>query len=258
MHDIKSLAVRQLRDYDARTPGTVFAEQLSLSEEQAWALQSEVARLRQQRGESVVGYKVGCTSTAIQQQLGIDHPVYGRLFSSESWPSGTRLPIERFFGLAVEGELAVRLACDLPAVDLPETELMAAIETVFPVIELHNFVFRRLEPSAEELIANNAIHAGYVCAADRPPALESGPNTLRIEIDGVVVATVSHAELNTTVVDSLRWLAKTLRDFGHDLKAGQTILCGSVADLIPISHGCRISVTTDRFGSVECTIDEGG
>ena len=95
MLDISHLAARQLRDYDARTPGTVFAEQLSLGEEQAYAIQSEVCRLREQRGELVVGYKIGCTSPGIQQQLGIDHPVFGRLFDSERWPSGMSLPSRR-------------------------------------------------------------------------------------------------------------------------------------------------------------------
>ena len=256
MLDISHLAARQLRDYDARTPGTVFAEQLSLNEEQAYAIQSVVCRLREQRGESVVGYKIGCTSAGIQQQLGVDHPVFGRLFDCDCWPSGTSLPSARFAGLAIEGELAVRLACDLPAADLTSAELAAAIESVFAVIELHNFVFRRAEPSAEELIANNAIHAGFVYATNPSPTLDSDPNTLRIEIDDVVVATVSGTELTRTIVDSLSWLAKELRRHGSGLQAGQTILCGSVADLFPIARACRIAVATDRFGSVECTIGE--
>ena len=256
MLDIRQLAARQLRDYDARTPGTVFAEQLSLGEVQAYAIQSEVCRLRELRGELIVGYKVGCTSPGIRQQLGIDHPVFGRLFDSERWPSGIYLPPRRFAGLAIEGELAVRLASDLRAVDVTGAEVSGAIESVFPVIELHNFVFRRGEPSVEELIANNAVHTGFVYGTVPSPTLEAGPSTLRIEIDDVVVAAVPGTELTPTVVDSLSWLAKELGRLGLGLKAGQTILCGSIANLIPISRGCRITVTTDWFGSVECTIGE--
>ncbi len=188
--DISHLAARQLRDYDARTPGTVFAEQFSLSEEEAYAIQSEVCRLREQRGELVVGYKIGCTSPGIQQQLGIDHPVFGRLFEGERWPSGISLSSSRFAGLAIEGELAVRLACDLSDEKLSDVKILEAIESVFAVIELHNFVCRRGEPSVEELIANNAIHAGFVYATNPSPTLDSDPNSLRIEIDDVVVALI--------------------------------------------------------------------
>ena len=87
--DINQLAAQQLQDRDAGTPGTFFAKPTSLTSEQAYAVSNEVSRLRAARGETIVGYKVGCTSPGIQQQLGIDDPVFGYLFASESWPSGT-------------------------------------------------------------------------------------------------------------------------------------------------------------------------
>jgi 2-keto-4-pentenoate hydratase len=63
----QELARQMLADYDARTPGQLFGEPLDLTTVQAYALQAEIARLRQQRGERVIGYKVGCTSPAVQQ-----------------------------------------------------------------------------------------------------------------------------------------------------------------------------------------------
>ena len=252
--DMNGLATRQLRDRDAGRPGTLFAEQITLSEKQAYAIASEVSRLREARGDSVVGYKVGCTSAGIQQQLGIDHPVFGHLFESECWPSGVTLPPEQFPGLAIEGELAVRLASNVSAAGISGAKLCDVIESVFPVIELHHFIFRGNPPSAQELIANNAIHAGFVHATNPSTTLDFEPATLQIEIDGVLVATVSGTELASTVVDSLDWLASELQQLGHDLEAGQTILCGSIADLIPLPKGGQVVVTTDRWGSVQCTI----
>jgi 2-keto-4-pentenoate hydratase len=69
--DLQELARRMLADYDARTPGQLFGELIDLMVVQAFALQAEIARLRGQRGEKVIGYKVGCTRAAVQQQLGI-------------------------------------------------------------------------------------------------------------------------------------------------------------------------------------------
>ena len=57
--EMKALAERMLRDYDTKNPGTVFGEGLRLSIEEAFELQSAVANLRQGRGESVIGYKIG-------------------------------------------------------------------------------------------------------------------------------------------------------------------------------------------------------
>jgi hypothetical protein len=79
---IRRWASRQLADYDACHPGTLFAEPLVLEASQAYALQSAVAELRRRRGERIIGYKVGCTSPTIRAQLGIDHCVTGRLYDN--------------------------------------------------------------------------------------------------------------------------------------------------------------------------------
>lgn len=109
-------ATRQLADYDARTPGSIFGEGVTLSVAEGYRLQSAVAALRQKRGERIIGYKVGCTSPKIRSQLGIDHCVTGRLFDSEKHESGAKLSRQHFANLAIEGELAVELAHE-PNVD---------------------------------------------------------------------------------------------------------------------------------------------
>src|SRR6516165_3790867 len=78
--DLQTLAVRQLADFDARTPNRVFADPIELSIAESYEIQNEVALLRERRGEKIIGYKVGCTSPAIQEQLGIREPIFGRLF----------------------------------------------------------------------------------------------------------------------------------------------------------------------------------
>ena len=113
--DLNELAVRMLGDYDARTPGQLIGELIDLTTGQAYALQTEIARLREERGEKVIGYKVGCTSRTIQDQLGIKEPIFGRLFDPECHRSGVHLPYKRYANLAIEGELAIRLLRDLPS-----------------------------------------------------------------------------------------------------------------------------------------------
>src|SRR4029077_19685987 len=112
--DLHNLAQRQLADFDARTPNRMFREAIDLTTAQAYELQDAVARLRERRGEKIIGYKVGCTSAAIQQQLGISEPIFGRLFETGCHASGGQLSCGDYANPAVEGEYAVRLARDLP------------------------------------------------------------------------------------------------------------------------------------------------
>lgn len=249
-------AARQLADYDARVPGTLFADGIVLSEYQAYELAAAVARLRQQRGETVIGYKIGCTSPRIRQQLAVDAPVFGRLFSTERSCCGAVLPMFSFDGLAIEGELAVELADDVPG-DWTGADPLHYIASAFPVIELHNAVFRGGGPSAGELIANNAFHAGFVLPAatlrnlgTSAEAAFHGACSLTIR-SGRILDSYAGPGLMEHSIHGLRWLAATLGQHGEQLKAGQIVLTGSLTGLIRIHAPCRISVEVPRLGQVE-------
>ena len=252
--EIAQAAIRRLEHFDRRRPDP---DAVVVDPEHGYAIQAEIARLRQRRGEAVIGYKVGCTSPATQRQLGIDGPIFGRLFETERWPSGARLPRERFPRLAIEGELAVRLGRDLP--DAPDTATVrAAVDHVFAVIELHHFPYRgpgeEPGPTAAELIASNGIHGGFVFTAGAAGPLDDGPSDLLIEMDGREAAYVSGTELTGTVGSSLAWLARALPPRGERLRRGNVVLCGTVAPLLPALEVRAVTVTTDRFGTVECAL----
>ena len=248
--DIARAAARRLEHFDRREPDPAAVVS---DPEQGYAIQAEVARLRQERGETVIGYKVGCTSPATQRQMGIDSPIFGRLYEGERWSSGVVLPRERFLPLAFEGELAVRLGAELPGEADGETAL-ETVESVFAVIELHHFPYRGRGPTAAELIASNGVHAGFV-VADDAGTLDDGAASLAIDIDGQEAAAVSGPELTRTVAASLAWLASELPSRGERLRGGDTVLCGTVAPLLPAPEAREVNVTTDRFGAVRCTIE---
>lgn len=247
-------ATRQFADYDARQPGSIFAEGVVLSVAQGYALQAAIVRLRRERGERAIGYKVGCTSPTIRRQLGIDHCVAGRLFDSERHSTGSELSRQEFANLAIEGELAVELAREPRADDFDNSDkLPACVARVFPVIELHHHVLRGERPSAGELIAHNAINGGLVEGAGiRADNFAESP-ALSIFADDQLLERCEGPVLLQTIHSSLKWLAGIVQERGHRLDAGQIILTGSIPSLIPVSDICRIRVEAPPFGNVEAT-----
>ncbi|MBI1900184.1 MAG: hypothetical protein HYS13_03580 [Planctomycetia bacterium] len=241
--ELQRMAVRLLADCDARTPGRLFARPVELTIPEAYELQGEVTRLREQRGEKVIGYKVGCTSKVVRDQLGVDEPIFGRLFDTGCWPCGVRLSYTRCANLAVEGELAVRLSTDLPASPLADEEYPEAIESVFPVIELHNYVLHRGPSAGPELIALGGMHAGFVLAEEATGSgLPDSWQGLSVRIDDMVVGTDPESGTLSGPIRSLRWLAARLAQFGLRLSRGQVILTGSPLQLYPVGPGSRITV----------------
>lgn len=247
--ELHRLAVRQLADYDARTPNRLFAQPMELSAAQAYRIQEAVARLRGQRGETLIGYKVGCTSLAVQEQLGMREPIFGRLFDTGCHPSGSQLSFARYAQLAVEGELAVRLALDLSGPPLPEEACEEAIAEVFPVIELHQFVLRSARPSAPELIASNCLHAGVVLPeqAERCGRWH-GAAALTIRITDASGGVVAESATLSPPAESLRWLAGQLAESGERLSRGQVVLTGSPLRLFPVTPCSRIVVEAASLG----------
>jgi 2-keto-4-pentenoate hydratase len=242
-----ALATRQLADYRAGTPGTLFADPArpELTLDEAYRVQDEVAALRAP-AERVVGYKVGCTGPGTRAQFGLDGPIRGLLYDTELHPSGSEIAHSAYADLAIEGELAVRLGDD------------GRIAQVFPVIELHNYVFRGQPPTLPELVANNGIHAGVVLP---PPAAEmpwrgDEPLTgrLTVQIDGTRVDEGPMDGVSGGPAGSLRWLARHLADSGRSLRPGQLVLTGTPLGLIRVRPGASIRVTAEGLGAVEVTV----
>ncbi len=244
-----------LADYDAHHPNEIFAERGPgwLTLEDAYAVQHAVAKLRLARGEQCLGYKVGCVGPAIQKQLGLPQPVRGYLWASEQHVSGCPLDATRFANLAAEGELALRLRCDVPTGTTRGVDLFACVERWFPVLELHNAVFRGPVPTSQELIAGNAMHAGYVLPADRQEDAAGGAESaqsldalrhaqIHVALDGVIVETTSATELPGGPLGSLRWLVASLIPRNETLRANMLVLTGSPGRLFPIRPGMTLAV----------------
>ena len=169
----------------------------------------------------------------------------GYLWDREARPSGCHLSRTQFANLAIEGEVAVRLCRDLPEDIASDDALADCVECWFPVIELHNYVFRGPTPSRHELVAGNAMHAGFVAplATLTSQVAVSTCAEIKIEIDGRLVETSNAAELAGGPLGSLRWLANSVARSREMLKAGDIVLTGSPGRLIPVNPGCGVVVT---------------
>ncbi len=248
--EVRTLARRQLHDYDARKPGMAFAEpSFHLSLDDAYRVQIETARLRVLRGDTVAGYKIGCVSAAVRRQLGAEHAVFGHLFATEIRASPARLECGEFCCLAIEGELALILDDDVDDMDGLREDPMRFVRSVFPVIELHHYVFRGPSPSAVEIVANNALQAGIVMPADRKPAETAEPLELTVKISGRVDET---AEVNP--LDTVHELAARLGAVGIQPREGEILLTGSPLPLYRVGQGDRVRVECSGVPVVEAAV----
>ena len=189
--------------------------------------------------------RTGAKRSLVTRSAALAEPVFGHLYETELLPSGAELDPDRYENLAIEGEFAIRLACDVPDAHWLRTHRGEAIATVFPVIELHNYVFRRTPHTAAELIANNGLHAGVVLPRDEMAlARIYSPSGEPVSVlrNGELLGTATGETLPDFPFGSLIRLAGHLERTGRQLLRDQLVLIGSPLPLYPVSEGDAIDV----------------
>jgi 2-keto-4-pentenoate hydratase len=115
-------------------PLTTRAAGLTLQD--AYRIQVAGVALRVGDGARVVGHKVGVTSAAMQEQMGVDEPDSGVLFEDMVLPGGSELDRADFLLPRVEAEIAFRLGSDLAGPDVTLAAAKAAVSEVFLALEV--------------------------------------------------------------------------------------------------------------------------
>ena len=239
-----------LDDYDAKTPSGIFKDKISISIEDALRIQLAVTNLREKRGEEVIGYKIGCVSKDTQRKMGFTKPAWGRLWKNELYLDGVTLDKRNFANPAMEAEFGIVLNRDLTPKLVNLDYILDSIETIHPIIEIHNLVFNGDPPFGAELLANNAIHAGIVMGKPTKANIKSEITDLKLIFDNEIIDTWSDKKWPHDMLSEVEWLVKEQDKIGNILKKGNLILTGAYGLPIPINDKKLIQVTSSLFGNV--------
>ena len=162
LNQLQPYAKQILNDYDKKKPSVLFKNNINITIADAYKIQSLVTKLRIKRGEKVIGYKIGSVQKQTQKKYGFSHPAWGRLWENELHFNGAQLNKNNYSNPAMEAEFGIVLNRDLTPELVNLDYILDSIETIHPIIEIHNLVFNGDPPFGAELLANNAIHAGVV------------------------------------------------------------------------------------------------
>ena len=254
-YEVENYAHKMLSDYDTKNPGRIFKEKIRISNGDAWRIQSAVADLRQKRGEQVIGYKIGCVAKETQDKMGFTQPAWGRLWKSELHSDGAQLKKDNYANPAMEAEFGIRLNRDIEPELVSFEYILNSIETVHPLIEIHNLIFHGNSPLGAELLANNAIHAGTVLGQPVSGQIVSQLTDLKLIFDNEVVDSWSDKMWPYDVLSEVEWLVNEQQKLGNILKEGNLILTGAYGVPILINDKKLIEVSSSTFGKVSAFFD---
>jgi len=226
--------------------------------DEAYAVQAELVAEKLARGRKVIGWKIGLTSRAMQEQLKIDTPDSGVLLDDMLFPHGGTVPKNHFIQPRVEAEIAFIMARDLAGPDVTRADVVAATAHVAPALEILDTRILRSDPASgrariiTDTVSDNAANAGIVLGAQRHPV---EAHDLRwvgaiVRRNGVVEETGLGAGVLDDPVTGILWLVHRLAAYGQDLKAGDIVLSGSFVRAIEAPPGSRFAADFGAFGHV--------
>jgi 2-oxo-hept-3-ene-1,7-dioate hydratase len=223
----------------------------------AYAVQSRLMAAKLAAGRRVIGWKIGLTSRAMQQALGIDIPDSGVLFDDMAFEDGATVRAGRFIQPRVEAEIAFVMKAPLAGEVTRET-VLAATDHVAPALEILDTRILRADPatgrarSVFDTISDNAANAGIVLGAERhaPDAVDLRWTGAIVTRDGTVEETGLGAGVLNDPVESVVWLARRMAGHGQRIEAGQVILSGSFIRPVECPPGSRIAADYGAFGAV--------
>ncbi len=242
-----------LEDYDAKKPSQLFKDKVVISNENALLIQSKVADLRLKRGEEIIGYKIGCVSNDTQKKMGFTHPASGFLWNSELHQNGVELNKKDYSNPAMEAEFGVILNRDINPDLVSFDYILESVQSIYPLIEIHNLVFNGDAPNGAELLANNAIHAGVILGQENKVPNNTEITDLKLVYDNEVVDKWIDKKWPFDMLGEIEWLVKDKAKTNNILKKNDLILIGAYGFPVPIYEKKLIEVTSSAFGDVTST-----
>ena len=218
--------------------------------EDAYRIQQRLNARRLDAGETIIGKKIGVTSKAVMNMLGVYQPDFGMLTDGMVYNEGEAIAANTLIHPKAEGEIAFVLKRDLIGPGISAADVIAATEGVMACFEIVDSRIRDWKIKIQDTVADNASCGVFVLGDRMVSPLEVDLNTcgMVLEKNGEIVATGAGAAALGAPANAVAWLANTLGALGIPLKAGEVILSGSLAIMVPVKAGDSLRVTIGGIG----------
>ncbi|MEV1295728.1 fumarylacetoacetate hydrolase family protein [Pseudonocardia sp. NPDC049635] len=227
-----------------------------VSVDTGYAVQSVLTRTQLETGRTIAGRKIGLTSPAVQAQLGVDQPDFGVLFDDMACPQDTPIDIGRLLQPRIEAEIAFVLGRDLDVDDIDDAAARAAVTQVIPALEIVDSRIAGWDITIVDTVADNASSGLYVLGGDGVPLGDTDLRTVEMTLtggDGAVVSSGNGGACLGDPITALVWLARTSREYGAPLRAGEVVLSGALGPMTPVSPGDAFTATLTGLGEVRAS-----
>lgn len=230
-----------------------------LDEALAYKVQDRLVEMKKEAENTVqVGWKLGLTSKAKQQMMGVHEPSYGVLLESMKLEEGEPISVSPFIHAKAEPEIAFVLKKELTGPHVTVADVLDATEFVAPAIEIIDSRFYGFKFTLQDAVSDNSSSSKYIIGERfySPENLDLKLMGFVYRQNGEVAATGAGADVMGHPARAVAWLANKLHQVGKSLQPGEVILSGSLSEALEISPGDQFTASFDGIGSVQAVFTE--
>jgi 2-oxo-3-hexenedioate decarboxylase len=234
---------------NARLIPMLIKDEGEIALEDAYQIQRASIERRKLRGDGLVGMKMGLTSKAKMEQVGVHEPIYGHLTQKMQLADGGALKRSEHCHPRTEPEIAFVLKADLEGPVTP-SQALDAVDYVCCALEVIDSRYEDFKFTLSDVVADNASSSRFVLGPlhKRPDEVDLGNLGMVLEHNGEVVQTGSSSAIYDHPAASLAELANMLASLGEKLTAGQVVLAGAATAAIHVHPGDVVKLSVDQLG----------
>jgi 2-oxo-3-hexenedioate decarboxylase len=217
-----------------------------------YAIQDRNLAKRLARGEKLIGVKLGLTSRAKQQRMGVFFPFVAWLTDAMILPAGDPVPQSRLIHPRVEPEIVFVMRDRLEGPGVTCAQAMDAVESVWGGAEIIDSRYRDFRFKAGDVAADNASSGAFVTGPiGLPPSeLDLTLEGVLVEVGGQILDSATGAAVQGHPGEALALAANDLARRGHAIEAGWIVLTGGMTDAVFCPPGSAIGIHFTNLGSV--------
>ncbi len=225
----------------------------SLTIDDAYAISLDFLARRRKDGERVVGKKIGVTSKAVQDMLGVHQPDFGFLTDWMHVTGDIDVEAKGLIAPRAEAEIAFILKDSLNGPGVTVADVMAATDSIAPCFEIVDSRIKDWKIGIVDTVSDNASCGVFVLGDDRADPKDHDLPDLRVTVtkNGEPLSEGLGSAVQGNPAQAVAWLSNTLGQYGVTLDAGDIILSGSVVPLEPAAKGDIFEMTLHGIGN--CT-----
>lgn len=207
-------------------------------------------------GRRVAGRKIGITSKAVMEQVGVDQPDFGTLFVDMEYGDGVPIEPGLLLQPRAEAEVALVLEHDLDHGEHSFNDIIKATAYALPSIEIVDSRIADWNIRIVDTVADNASCGLYVLGGKPVPlsAVDLRTIPMRMDVDGETVSTGEGAACLGHPLHAARWLADMMSRRGTPLQAGDVVMTGALGPMKPIAVGQTVVCDFGPLGTVTTSL----